>query len=168
MQKRAFFRNRWLGVALVVPQLLLIFTFFYWPTGQALFWAFTLQRPWGGGNEWVGFANFRDMLSDPIYWNSVLRSLVFALISTALAMGIAFVLAVLTDRELRGHKIYRSVLIWHRRTGAGAGFPLHAGAGGGVPGLPQQALARLVEPDLERHRCHDRHHHRLRLEIRRL
>jgi sn-glycerol 3-phosphate transport system permease protein len=27
-------------------------------------------------------------------------------------MGIAFVLAVLTDRELRGHKIYRSVLIW--------------------------------------------------------
>ena len=66
MQKRAFFRNRWLGVALVVPQLLLIFTFFYWPTGQALFWAFTLQRPWGGGNEWVGFANFRDMLSDPI------------------------------------------------------------------------------------------------------
>ena len=38
---------------------------------------------------------------DPIYWNSVLRSLVFALISTALAMGIAFVLAVLTDRELR-------------------------------------------------------------------
>jgi len=112
MQKQVFFRNRWLGVALVVPQILLIFTFFYWPAGQALFWAFTLQRPWGGGNEWVGFQNFRDMLSDPIYWNSVARSLVFAFISTGLAMAAAFVLAVLTDRELRGHKIYRSALVW--------------------------------------------------------
>ena len=81
MQKRVVFRNRWLGVALVVPQLLLIFTFFYWPAGEALYWAFTLQRPWGGGNEWVGFANFHDMLVDPVYWNSVLRSLVFALVS---------------------------------------------------------------------------------------
>ena len=105
MQKRVVFRNRWLGVALVVPQLLLIFTFFYWPAGEALYWAFTLQRPWGGGNEWVGFANFHDMLVDPVYWNSVLRSLVFALVSTGIAMAAALVLAVLTDRELRGHKL---------------------------------------------------------------
>ena len=112
MQKRVVFRNRWLGVALVVPQLLLIFTFFYWPAGEALYWAFTLQRPWGGGNEWVGFANFHDMLVDPVYWNSVLRSLVFALVSTGIAMAAALVLAVLSDRELRGHKIYRSALIW--------------------------------------------------------
>ena len=30
---RAFFTNDWLGVALSSPQLLLIFTFFYWPAG---------------------------------------------------------------------------------------------------------------------------------------
>src|ERR1700731_4758708 len=71
MEKRAKFKSDRLGVALILPQMLLVFTFFYWPAGEALFWAFTLQRPWGGGNEWVGFANFRDMLSDPIYWNSV-------------------------------------------------------------------------------------------------
>jgi hypothetical protein len=42
MEKRAFFTNHWLGIGLIVPQLLLIFTFFYWPAGEALFWAFTL------------------------------------------------------------------------------------------------------------------------------
>ena len=52
MERRAFFSAWKLGIALIVPQLLLIFTFFYWPAGQAVFWAFTLQQPWGGGNEW--------------------------------------------------------------------------------------------------------------------
>ena len=98
MERRAFFSTWWLGIALIVPQLLLIFTFFYWPAGEALYWAFTLERPWGGGNEWVGFANFTAMLGDPVYWNSIVRSLVFAAATTALSMASALILAVLTDR----------------------------------------------------------------------
>src|SRR5215813_10598924 len=112
MQKRAFFRNRWLGVALILPQLLLVFTFFYWPTGEALYWAFTLERPWGGGNTWVGFANFADKLGDPIYWNSIWHSMVFAFATTGLGMATALVLALLADRELRGFRVYRTVLVW--------------------------------------------------------
>jgi sn-glycerol 3-phosphate transport system permease protein len=112
MDKRAIFTNRWLGIAFIVPQLLLIFTFFYWPAGQAVFWAFTLQQPWGGGNEWVGLTNFIAILTDHIYWNSVVRSLLFAALSTGLSMGAALVLALLVDRELAGHRVYRTVLVW--------------------------------------------------------
>ena len=111
-EKRAFFTNNWIGIALIVPQLLLIFTFFYWPTGEALYWAFTLERPWGGGNQWVGFANFAAILSDPVYWNSIWRSAVFAIASAGLGMAIALLLALLTDRELRGWRVYRAVLVW--------------------------------------------------------
>jgi len=111
-EKRAFFTERWIGIALIVPQLLLIFTFFYWPAGEALYWAFTLERPWGGGNAWVGFANFATMLGDPVYWNSIVRSAVFAVASTGLGMILALILALLTDRELRGFRIYRTVLVW--------------------------------------------------------
>ena len=112
MDKRAIFTNRWLGIAFIVPQLLLIFTFFYWPAGQAVFWAFTLQQPWGGGNEWVGLTNFIAILTDHIYWNSVVRSLLFAALSTGLSMGAALILALLVDRELAGHRVYRTVLVW--------------------------------------------------------
>ena len=110
--RRTYFTNRWLGVALIVPQLLLIFTFFYWPAAQALYWAFTLERPWGGGNEWVGLGNFAAMLGDPVYWNSIWRSFVFAGASTGLSMAVAFLLALFVDRELRGWRIYRTVLVW--------------------------------------------------------
>jgi sn-glycerol 3-phosphate transport system permease protein len=109
---RTFFTSRWLGIALIVPQILLIFTFFYWPAGQALYWAFTLERPWGGGNEWVGLGNFTAMLSDPVYWSSIVSSVIFAAASTGVAMSAALMLALLSDREMRGSRIYRSVLVW--------------------------------------------------------
>lgn len=111
-QKRAIFHNKWLGIAFVVPQLLLIFTFFYWPAGQAIYWAFTLQAPWGGGNQWVGLDNIRAVLADPVYWDSVVRSLAFAFLSTGISMLVALVLALFADRELAGHRLYRTVLVW--------------------------------------------------------
>jgi sn-glycerol 3-phosphate transport system permease protein len=112
MDRRAVFKTAWIGGLLLAPQLLLVFTFFYWPTGAALFWAFTLERPWGGGNEFAGLDNFRMVFSDSAYWGAVWRSMVFALGSTALAMGLALLFALFCDRQLRGHKAYQTMLIW--------------------------------------------------------
>ena len=112
MEKRVTFSSTTIGLIFVMPMLLLIFVFFYWPSAQAVYWAFTLEQPWGGGNTWVGFDNFRALLSDPIYWGAVRRSLVFGLASTAIAMGLALMLALITDRELRGNQIYRTVFVW--------------------------------------------------------
>jgi sn-glycerol 3-phosphate transport system permease protein len=110
--RRAYFKNNWVAALVVAPQLLIIFIFFYWPTSQALYWAFTLEQPWGGGNEWVGFENFSYLLSDDRYWHSVWVSVVYAVCTTALAMGMALILALFADRQLRGYKGFRIGLIW--------------------------------------------------------
>jgi sn-glycerol 3-phosphate transport system permease protein len=112
MEARGHFKALWLGALLVLPQALLVFTFFYWPTGAALYWAFTLEQPWGGGNTFVGLDNFINVFSDPFYWSSVWRSLMFALGASGLAMGIALILALFCDRQLRGHFYYRTALVW--------------------------------------------------------
>ncbi|MGB0904887.1 MAG: ABC transporter permease subunit [Mangrovicoccus sp.] len=101
-----------MAALVVAPQLLIIFVFFYWPSSQALYWAFTLEQPWGGGNEWVGFENFAFLLSDDLYWQSVRVSVIYALATTALAMGMALILALFADRQLRGYKSFRIGLIW--------------------------------------------------------
>jgi len=110
--RRAYFKNNWVAALVVAPQLLIIFIFFYWPTSQALYWAFTLEQPFGGGSEWVGFENFRYLLTDSRYWDSVWISTVYALATTALAMGMALILALFADRQLRGYKSFRIGLIW--------------------------------------------------------
>lgn len=110
--RRAYFKNNWIAALVVAPQLLIIFVFFYWPSSQALYWAFTLEQPWGGGNEWVGFENFAFLLADDRYWQSVRVSVIYALATTALAMGMALILALFADRQLRGYRSFRIGLIW--------------------------------------------------------
>lgn len=152
MERRAYFRNRWLGIALIAPQLVLIFTFFYWPAGQALTWAFTLQQPWGGGTVWVGMRNFLQILGDPGYWNSVVRSLVFAFAATAVSLGSALVLALLTDRQLRGYRFYRTVLIWPYAIAApalGLAFRFILAPQAGVLAFLNQAWPGIWDPTLD-------------------
>lgn len=112
MDRRAFYRNKYLPWLLVAPQLTLVFVFFYWPTAQALYWAFTLEQPWGGGNAWVGFDNFRSVFSDDRYWGTVVRSALYGFSATLLSMAVSLILALFVDRGLRGTKLFQSVFIW--------------------------------------------------------
>jgi sn-glycerol 3-phosphate transport system permease protein len=107
LEKRATFSNIWLAAALIAPQMLLVFVFFYWPSGEALYWAVTLEPPFGGTNEWVGLLNFQTVFEDPKYWNSVRISLAFAFFATTLSLGVAAVLALFVDRRLPGHQVYK-------------------------------------------------------------
>nr|WP_277819228.1 ABC transporter permease subunit [Pseudoroseomonas vastitatis] len=97
---------------LVLPQLLIVFVFFYWPSGEAFRWAFTLEQPWGGGREWVGWQNFLEIFVSTHYWASVRVSMIYAFGTSALAIVIALLLALFIDREVRGSRGWRVALIW--------------------------------------------------------
>lgn len=112
MERRATFKNMWLAGGLIAPQLVLVFIFFYWPASQAIYWAFTTQPPFGGGNEWVGLQNFQQIFADRVYWNSVIASVVFAAAATALSIAMSVLLAVMVDRNLTGYRVYRFVYFW--------------------------------------------------------
>lgn len=112
MERRAYYKNGLLPWLLLAPQLLLVLVFFYWPTMQALFWAFTLEQPWGGGNTWVGLDNFLSIFRDREYWTTVVRSGFYALVSTGLSMFVALTLASFVDRSLKGTRIFQSIFVW--------------------------------------------------------
>jgi len=107
MSNRTYFSNNKLAALLIAPQLLLIFVFFYWPASQAIYWAFTTQPPFGGGNEWVGLQNFKELFNDKVYWSSVFISIKFGFYSTSLSMILSFIMALCVDRQLSGYRLYR-------------------------------------------------------------
>ncbi|SER84094.1 sugar ABC transporter permease [Rhizobium sp. NFR03] len=111
MDKRAVFRSWWIPTAFALPQLALIALFFYWPAVAVVRWAFTLEPPFGGSAEFVGLANFRDVFADPLYWNSVVVSLTFALAGTLSTIFIGLVLALAVDRQLPGSGAVRFLYI---------------------------------------------------------
>lgn len=111
MDKRSVFKSWWLPTAFAGPQLLLIFLFFYWPAVSVVKWAFTLEPPFGGAAEFVGWANFTEVFADPLYWSSVTTSLIFALCGASIAILIGLILALAVDRELPGSGLFRFVYI---------------------------------------------------------
>jgi sn-glycerol 3-phosphate transport system permease protein len=112
MIKRVLFRHKLLPYLLIGPQVLIILIFFYWPSAQALFWSFTLEPPFGGPSQWVGWQNLRELFTSPEYYDSIIATIIFANATTVLSMGMGLVLAVFVDRVLRGLLVYKTALMW--------------------------------------------------------
>ncbi len=107
-----FYSGRWTYAALVAPILCLIFLFFYVPVGLAFFWSLFLERPFGGGSQFVGLQNFQRVFADAEFWEALRRTAVFMIIAPGLAIGISLLLAIAADRGLRGSNAARNIILW--------------------------------------------------------
>lgn len=112
MTPRVVFPNRVLPYLLVAPQLAITLVFFYWPAGQALYQSMLREDPFGLNSRFVGFANFRKVLADPAYVNSLEVTAIFSIATAAVAMSVALLLAVMADKVVRSRGLYRTLLIW--------------------------------------------------------
>lgn len=112
MDKRVFFRSRWLPYLLVAPQLAITVVFFFWPAGQALWYAFLRQDAFGMNAEFAGLENFVYLVNDPSYLASFKITTIFSLLVATGGIVIALALAVMANRVVRGALAYRTLLIW--------------------------------------------------------
>ncbi len=112
MTPRVVFPNKLLPYLLLLPQLAITLVFFYWPASQALWQSMLREDPFGLRTTFVWFANFRRVLSDPNYLNSVQVTAIFSFSTALLSMSVALLLAVMADKVIRGRGVYRTLLIW--------------------------------------------------------
>jgi sn-glycerol 3-phosphate transport system permease protein len=111
MEKRVLFRSQWLPWALLMPQLVIIGVFFFWPASQAILQSLQVQDAFGLSTEWVGLDNFRQLWNDPTYLASFKTTAWFSVLVAVLGIGISLVLAIFADRIVRGAMIYKTLLI---------------------------------------------------------
>lgn len=95
----------------MLPQLLIISVFFFWPAGQALLQSFQMQDAFGASTEWVGLENFERLFKDPTYLDSFKTTAIFTALVTVIGLSLSLLMAVFADRVLRGAAIYRTLLI---------------------------------------------------------
>jgi len=112
MEKRSIFTHRLLPYALLVPQLVITVVFFYWPAIQAVWQSFLLQDAFGLSTAFIWFENYRDLFSQPDYYQTIATTLVFSGAVAVLSLSLALLLAVQADKQLAGAGVYRTLLIW--------------------------------------------------------
>jgi sn-glycerol 3-phosphate transport system permease protein len=110
-EKRVFFKSTWLPWLLLAPQLAIVGVFFFWPAGQALVQSLQEQDAFGLSVQWVGFDNFKTLLSDSAYLESFQTTAIFSILVAVLGIALSLGLAVFADRIVRGALVYRTMLI---------------------------------------------------------
>lgn len=101
-------RDRRWGMLFVAPQALGMLVFTLLPFVAAFLLAFT---EWNGFGmpRWVGLANFTDQLLDPLLRRSIINTLVLAIVTVPIGLGISIVLAVMLN-SLRRRAVYLLLL----------------------------------------------------------
>lgn len=112
MQKRAIFGGKSLPYLLLLPQLLIVAIFFYWPASQALWQSFLLEDAFGLNSSFIWFENYQELFADPGYYRTMVTTAVFSLMVGGLSLSIALLLAVQADKSIKGAAAYKTLLIW--------------------------------------------------------
>ncbi|MEB2399062.1 MAG: sn-glycerol-3-phosphate ABC transporter permease UgpA [Alcaligenaceae bacterium] len=112
MEKRVVFNHKILPYLLVLPQLAVTVIFFFLPAGQAMWQSFRLEDAFGLSSEFVGLANYAELLSSPDYLDSFKVTALFSALVAVLGLSISLLLAVMADRAVKGAAVYKTLLIW--------------------------------------------------------
>ena len=111
MEKRAIFRGHMVPALLLLPQLVVVLFFFYWPAVQTVWQSFLLEDAFGLRSDFVWLDNYRDLLQTE-YLHTIGRTLFFSTAVTVLSLSIALLLAIQADKNIKGAGIYKTLLIW--------------------------------------------------------
>ena len=112
MNPRATFPHKILPYLLVAPQLAITLVFFYLPASQAVKQSLFRQDPFGLHSKFVGLANFRRVLTQPNYINSLEVTVIFSVFTAIISMAVALLLAVMAEKIIIGRGFYRTLMIW--------------------------------------------------------
>jgi multiple sugar transport system permease protein len=101
-------RNLWIGLAFISPWVMGFLVFTVFPVCASIFYSFcdydVLSRP-----VWVGALNYRDMVTDTVFWKSLYNTLYYAFLSLPLCLVIALLIAVLLNQDVKGRSVYRAI-----------------------------------------------------------
>lgn len=99
-----------IALIFVLPAIVLLATFLFLPILASWFASFTNWDMYGISNPenvvWVGFDNYRQLASDPVFWVSLKNSLIFACIGVPLNLMCSLFTALLLNREFIRFKAF--------------------------------------------------------------
>jgi multiple sugar transport system permease protein len=107
MTKREW-REFFTGMAFISPWIAGFLIFVLWPVGASIYYSFcdydVMSKP-----VWVGALNYRDMMTDEVFWKALRNTFYFAGAALPLGLIIALLVAVLLNQQIRFRSGFRTV-----------------------------------------------------------
>ena len=92
----------------IAPNLVLFTTFSFVPLLYAVYISF---HDWSliGDPEWIGLHNYARLLRDPLFWQAMANTLLYALATVPTSMAAGLLLAMALNRRFPGRTLIRSI-----------------------------------------------------------
>ncbi|MFC4812719.1 carbohydrate ABC transporter permease [Paenibacillus sp. GCM10023250] len=97
------------GYLFIAPSLVLFAIFLFYPLLKSVYLSFFLTDPRGRVAAFVGLDNFGKLFRSDAFWNSLLVTLKFTLLTVPTGLLLALLLAALTFGKLRGMRTFRFI-----------------------------------------------------------
>ncbi|MHA7683949.1 carbohydrate ABC transporter permease [Cupriavidus sp. PET2-C1] len=103
--------ERWLGALMLAPALIYIALLLGLPFLLSIYYSLSDITVGTRAMHFVGLANFQRIVQNPTFWRSLGNALVFTLVSQALVVVLAKILALALVRDFRGKWLVRLLIL---------------------------------------------------------
>lgn len=106
---RRIWAARWCYL-FALPNLILAAGFTFYPTIMSWYFSFLDWSGFTSDRQWVGLANFREIIHDTYFWHAYLRSLEFMAVAVPTQVILAFIMAlILNDASYKLGPLFRTL-----------------------------------------------------------
>jgi multiple sugar transport system permease protein len=100
------------GILLILPTLIIIFGFIFFPVGYSIWLSFTNKHAISPTYDYIGFANYSRLFSENDFWLSLWRGAIFAAGTIFFQIVLGLVVALFLNQSFRGRGFVRGVTLF--------------------------------------------------------
>lgn len=97
------------GILFLLPSIILFSTFVFYPMFKTIYLSFFLTNARGDTTVFVGWQNYLNMFSNPIFLKSIENTFLFVLYTVPLTVIISLFLAIIANEKLKGIGFFRTL-----------------------------------------------------------
>jgi ABC-type sugar transport system permease subunit len=97
------------GIFFVLPALILYLLFMVYPFFRSIYFSLTNWNGVTAVKEWVGLANYRELIGDGLFWLSLQHTIIWVVVGTIAPIVFGMLLALLLWRRPKGFTLFRTI-----------------------------------------------------------
>lgn len=102
-------RDSLYGIVFLLPSIILFSVFIFYPLIKTIYYSFYLTDFQGLPSIYVGLENYRELLLDPYFHDSLKATMLFVIYTVPLTIILALFLSLLANEKLVGIRFYRTI-----------------------------------------------------------
>lgn len=108
----ARFKGKWVPWLFLLPTLIILLVFLYYPVIQTFRLSFYRVAFLGLKTKFSGLENYTNLLHDSGYYHTIVVTVMVAIAVVVIGLGLSLFIAMIANQKIRGAQIYRFLLIW--------------------------------------------------------